>query len=125
TDLGLAKLSKLKNLRRLDLSGAKLTPAGIEVLKSFPQLERLSLWNCSALDDSAASGFASLPKLTNLDLSDAPVGDATLAKLASLPGLRLLYLTDTKVTASAVESFRKQKPATFVSWALRPGRRTK
>jgi internalin A len=120
TDLGVAKLAKLTKLRSLDISGAKITPAGLKVLKSLPQLERLSLWNCTALDDSAAPEFAALPKLTNLDLSYTSAGDGTLKSLAALPNLKLLYLTDTKVTPVGVEGFRKQKPASFVSWAKRP-----
>jgi internalin A len=120
TDLGVAKLAKLTKLRRLDISGAKITPAGLKVLKSLPQLERLSLWNCTGLDDSAASEFASVPKLTILDLSYTGTGDATLKSLAALPNLKMLYLTDTKVTPAAVEEFHKEKASTFVSWAKRP-----
>ncbi len=120
TDLGVAKLAKLTKLRRLDISGAKITPAGLKVLKSLPQLERLSLWNCKALDDTAAPEFAAAPKLTNLDLSYTSAGDGTLKSLAGLPNLKLLYLTDTKVTPAGVEAFRKQKPASFVSWGHRP-----
>jgi internalin A len=120
TDLGVAKLAKLTKLRRLDISGAKITPGGLKVLERLPQLERLSLWNCTALDDSAAAEFAAFPKLTTLDLSYTSAGDATLKSLAALPDLRLLYLTDTKVTPAGVESFRKQRPASFVSWAKRP-----
>ena len=120
TDLGVAKLAKLTKLRRLDISGAKITPAGLKVLKSLPQLERLSLWNCTALDDSAAAEFAAVPKLTTLDLSYTSAGDGTLKSLGALPNLKLLYLTDTKVTPAGVEAFRKEKPASFVSWAKRP-----
>jgi internalin A len=120
TDLGVAKLAKLTKLRRLDISGARITPAGLNVLKSLPQLERLSLWNCTALDDSAASELAAATKLTTLDLSYTSAGDGTLKNLAALPNLKLLYLTDTKVTPAGVEAFRKQKPESFVSWAKRP-----
>ena len=120
TDLGLAKLAKLKKLRYLDVSGAQITPAGLKVLQGMPRLERLSLWNCKALDDSAAPVFAAIPSLTDLDLSDTAAGDATLETLASLPHLKYLYLTDTKVTPAAVAAFRKEKPASFVSWARRP-----
>ena len=120
TDLGVAKLVKLTKLRRLDISGAKITPAGLKILKSLPQLVRLSLWNCKGLDDSAAAQFADVPKLTNLDLSYTSTGDAMLKTLAALPNLKLLYLTDTKVTPAGVEAFRKQKPASFVSFGQRP-----
>jgi internalin A len=119
TDLGIVKLAKLTKLRRLDISGARITPAGLKALTSLP-LERLSLWNCSGLDDSAAPEYAALPKLSILDLSYTSASDATLKSLAALPNLKFLYLTDTKVTPAGVEAFRKQRPASFVSWAKRP-----
>ncbi len=124
TDLGVAKLARLSRLRRLDISGAKVTPAGLKALEKLPQLERLSLWNCARLDDSAAPELAALTKLSNLDLSYTPVGDGALKQLAALPDLKLLYLTDTRVTAAGVETFRTHRPstftATFISWARRP-----
>src|SRR4030095_11333214 len=60
TDLGVAKLSALKNLKRLNLSGAKLTPAGLKVLAGLP-LERLNLFACETLDDSAAAILMEIP----------------------------------------------------------------
>src|SRR5580700_6087739 len=85
TDLGVAKLVKLTKLRRLDISGAKITPSGLKILKSLPQLERLSLWNCKGLDDTAAAQFADVPRLVDLDLSYTSTGDAMLKTLAALP----------------------------------------
>jgi len=122
TDLGVAKLAKLKNLRRLDLSGARLTPEGIQVLQSLP-LERLSLWACESLDSSAASALAGLPTLTHLDLSYTKIDNNGLQHLAKLSNLKQLYLTETQVTPEAVESFKKQHPKAFVSWAKRPAPR--
>ena len=120
TDLGLAKLTKLKNLRVLDLSGAQLTSAGLQALKQFPKLERLSIWNCPALDDSAAETLAALPELKILDMSYTSIGDDGLRKLAALPNLKKLYATETKVTPEAAQSFRLEKPGCFLSWARRP-----
>jgi internalin A len=119
SDLGVAKLAKLTKLRRLDISGAKITPAGLKALKNLP-LERLSLWNCTALDDTAGPELAAIGKLTTLDLSYTSAGDGTLKSLALLPDLKLLYLTDTKVTPTAVTAFRKERPDSFVSWGKRP-----
>jgi internalin A len=119
TDLGVAKLAKLKKLRRLDLSGAKVTSAGLKALQNFPQLERLSLWNCRGVDDSIASILAALPNLHILDLTDTPLSDAVFEKLKALPRLEKLYLTGTKTTVPAAETFRKEKPGCFVSLAQR------
>jgi len=122
TDLGVAKLARLKKLRRLDLSGARLTPEGIQVLQGLP-LERLSLWACELLDNSAASALAGIPTLASLDLSYTKIDDQALPQLAKLPNLKQLYLTDTQVTLEGVEAFRKQNANTFVSWAKRPAPR--
>ncbi len=117
TNLGLAKLARLKNLRRLDVSGAKIDAAGLEVLKNLPSLERLSLWNCTGLDDSGAAVLAAMRSLTNLDLAHTSVGDATLARLSELTRLRYLYLTGAKATPAGVDALRVKKPDAFVSWA--------
>jgi hypothetical protein len=122
SDLGLAKLTSLKNLKRLNVNGARLSPAGIKVLQGLP-LERLSVWNIPALDDSAAEVLAGIPTLVNLDMSYTPVSDLGLQHLASLKNLKQLYLTETKVTPEAVALFQKQHPNTFVSWARRPAPR--
>jgi hypothetical protein len=122
TDFGVAKLAKLKNLRRLNISGARLTAEGLQVLQSLP-LERLNLWACEALDDSAAATLAGFGHLSWLDLSYTKVGDRGLQQLAKSKTLKSLYLTETAVTPEAVEVFRKQNPKTFVSWAKRPAGR--
>ena len=120
TDLGVAKLGKLTRLRQLDISGAKITPAGLKVLGNLPQLERLSLWNCARIDDSAAPQLAALTRLTFLDLSATAIGDLGLEQISALPVLKLLYLTDTKTTPQGLEAFGKKRQTTFVSWARRP-----
>ena len=120
TDIGIAKLSTLKALRVLELSGSSVTSNGLVVLRNFPRLERLSLWNCKALEDSASKTLAGLTRLRILDLSDTNLGDSSIEQLRALPELKALYLTDTKVTAGAADAFRSMKPGRFVSWAQRP-----
>lgn len=122
SDLGIAKLAKLKNLKRLNISGARLTPEGLQVLQSLP-LERLSIWASPSLDDAAADVLAGMPALAYLDMSYTKIGDQGLQRLAKLPNLKALYLTETDVTPEAVATFRKQHPNTFVSWAKRPAPR--
>ena len=120
TDLGVAKLTQLKKLRRLDLSGSAITPAAVKTLATLPQLERLSLWNAHGIDDSAAAHWEALRALTSLDLSETAVGDATLARLAALPHLRRLYVSETKVTPEGLTAFRTKQPACVVSSGTRP-----
>jgi internalin A len=123
TDLGVAKLARLKKLRRLDLSGSAITSAAVKTLAALPQLQRLSLWNATGVDDAAAPHWEALGTLTSLDLSDTPVGDATLARLSTLVNLRRLYVSETKVTPEGLTAFRTKHPACVVSSGKRPAPR--
>jgi internalin A len=119
TDLGLAKLARLGRLRRLDLSGAAISPAGLKALANLPRLERLRLWNVRGLDDGAAPHLEVARGLQSLDLSYTRVGDETLRSLAKLPRLERLYLTATAVTPEGLAAFRAARPACLVSWTGR------
>jgi internalin A len=123
TDFGVAKLARLKKLRQLDLSGAAVTPTGLKSLAALPELQRLSLWNASAIDDTAAAQLEGLSKLVTLDLSNTAVGNETLARLGKLPGLKRLYVNETKISADAISTFEKEHPGVVVSSGERPPRR--
>ncbi len=120
SDAGLKKLTKLRNLKSLELSGAPITANGLNALADLPRLERLSLWNCKQLDDSAALILAKLTNLQTLDLTATNLGDDALNKLAALPALRNLFLTGTNVTPAAANAFRLARPDRFVSQSKRP-----
>ena len=123
TDVGVAKLAKLKKLKRLDLSGSAMTSSGVKTLAALPQLQRLSLWNVKGIDDGAAPHFEALGTLASLDLSDTGIGDATLAHLATVANLRRLYVSDTKVTREGLAAFQSQHPTCVVSSGNRPAPR--
>jgi Leucine-rich repeat (LRR) protein len=123
TDMGVAKLAKLKKLRRLDLSGSAITPMGVKTLAALPQLERLSLWNAKGIDDGAAAHWEALGTLASLDLSDTAVGDATLVRLSTLPNLRRLYVSETQVTPQGLAAFHSKRPSCVVSSGSRPAPR--
>ena len=78
------------------------------------------MWASQSLDDAAADVLAGMPTLAHLDISYTKIGDQGLLRLGKLPNLKTLYLTETNVSPEAVAVFRKQHPATFVSWAKRP-----
>jgi Leucine-rich repeat (LRR) protein len=83
TDENLARLSELKQLRSLNLSGATLSDRGIDRPGS-PEAERSELRDLSKL--------AALVNLERLDLSRLPVTAESLQPLAKLPKLRELRL---------------------------------
>jgi Leucine-rich repeat (LRR) protein len=120
TNLGLAKLAKLKRLQKLDISGAEVNAEGLAALEKLPQLARLSLWNCKAVDDSAAPVLARMPALTDLDLSYTAMSDAGLRQLAVLPHLKRLYLMETKTVQASVAALEKERAGLHVYWGHRP-----
>jgi len=120
TDFGVAKLTALKKLRYLNLSGSVVTGNVLKTLAGFPNLQRLSLWNAEGINDSAASGFESLQNVSSLDLSNTGIGDRTMTALAKLPNLKRLYISDTAVTQDGFVAFEKQRPSVVVSWGTRP-----
>jgi len=63
---------------------------------------------------------AALSRLTFLDLSATGIGDLGLQQISALPGLKFLYLTDTRTTPQGLEAFGKKRQTTFVSWTRRP-----
>jgi hypothetical protein len=105
------------------LSGAAITPAGLKSLAGLPELRRLSLWNASGIDDTAAAQLEGLSKLRTLDLSNTAIGNETLSRLGKLTGLTRLYVNETKVTADAISAFEKEHPDVVVSSGERPPRR--
>jgi Leucine-rich repeat (LRR) protein len=123
TDLGVAKLTALKKLRSLDLSGSAITASGVKALAALPNLQRLSLWNVATIDDAAAVSLETMRTLTTLDLSNTAIGDSTLARLGALPNLRRLFVNETKVTSEGLAAFRSKHPASAVSWGARPAPR--
>ena len=82
---GLAHLSGLTKLRRLNLQSANVTDAGIDVLKNMPELEELSLYRTK-------------------------VSNAGLAKLSGLKNLRSVDLRYSRVTSSGVRELTSKLP---------------
>ena len=87
---GLAHLSGLTKLRRLNLQSANVTDAGIDVLKNMPELEELSLYRTK-------------------------VSNAGLAKLSGLKNLRSVDLRYSRVTSSGVRELTSKLPKADVS----------
>jgi len=116
TDLGLAKLGSLGELRSLDLSETQITDKGLQVLRALQKLESLNLWKCQRIDDGAVPHLVASKHLVTLDLADTGITDQGLELLQKTGQLRTLYLGGTKVTAAAVETFRRKNPRCQVSW---------
>ncbi len=77
-EAGLARLSNLRNLRRLDLSDVPVSGLIIEGLKQFPALETLEIYN-GLVNEVDLSQLAELPRLQSLTIRTAtPVSELVM-----------------------------------------------
>jgi uncharacterized membrane protein len=81
----------------LDLSGTRVSDAGLATLGQLPNLTRLSLGN-TAVSDAGLRHLAGLTRLEYLNLFDTRVSDGGLDALRTLGGLRVIYLWGTRVS---------------------------
>ena len=94
---GVAKLSTMKTLRALDLTGAKVDDTALAALKGCTMIEYLNL-SKTRINGSCFVKIGALPNLVTLDLSDTNVVDKALLALRSATKLRELDLSTTKLT---------------------------
>jgi len=116
TAKGLASLTKLTKLRRLEAVRTALGPEAGSVLARFSNLRKLNL-DYTTVNDSAiqAISTAALP-LEELRLDSANITDAAVDALAALGRLRHLNLYHTLVSEPAYERLRKALPQTTIVW---------
>ncbi len=108
TNFGDAELARLEplaaNLRWLDLTGTKVSDAGLAQLTAMPNLVRLHLERTS-ISDTGLVRLANLADLEYLNLYGTSITDSGLMQLQTLPKLKQLYLWRTKVTPAAAKTF--------------------
>lgn len=129
---GLTRLASLNNLRCLELCGNELGPDGLASLSELKHLERL---DGNLVDDDGLMRLSKLNSLRSLDLSwthlsasslpylrnlpclealsllHAEINDESLKHLRGLSSLRWLDLRNTNVTEEGVKALRRDLPA--------------
>jgi ankyrin repeat protein/Leucine-rich repeat (LRR) protein len=100
TDAGVRHLSRMPQLRHLDLSGTQVTDRGLESLRDLPNLQTISLpW--TAITDAGIASLAQCQHLTRVDLSGTATGDGAIKVLAGKAALRT-FSTGNGVTDAGV-----------------------
>ena len=101
------EIKNLSNLERLHVIGSDLTslPPEVGELRNLISLQLMA----NQLSELPAE-IEQLEKLRWVDLSDNPIGDATLQQLQSLGQLERLNVRQTNVTEEGIAAFRKAKP---------------
>ena len=128
TNTGLALLSKMPRLRRLQLQETNVTDAGLTEIKTLPDLEVLNLYNTHITDVGLAS-LRSLRKLKRLYLwRTAATGTGEANLLKALPKLEIVKADpipklSATVQVAALAASPAQKPAAappIVAWTPAP-----
>ncbi len=113
TDKGLASLSQLPKLRRLQVGYqrdvAPITDKGVAQLAALKMLESLDISESQV----TGTGFAAFPcenKLEYLNIQYTPFRDAELLRLADFSSLRTLATADAELSDAAKIEFQKRAP---------------
>ncbi len=103
-DRGMESISKLSNLRVLELCKGRMRKRSLKLLERLENLEELDLSECSAkVTNGTLKSLSRLRRLRKLDLQGAKrVNDKGARCLASLTGLQGLNLAGTSVSSSAL-----------------------
>jgi hypothetical protein len=124
TDTGFIDLHELRSLNALNLSGTSISRAGLEGIAratSSWRFEELSLSRTS-IDDDAMAVIAKMSDLRVLDLSDTKITDVGLARLAAMPSewtINGLFLDRTRIGDEGLRAlFSRVEPDDFSGISL-------
>lgn len=112
-DDGLARLSGMTQLTRLNLWRVQIGDAGVAHLAGLTNLQWLNLDN-TMLTNAGLKALTGMNRLTFLHLGSTAVSDAGLQQLESLTALKDLKVTRTPVTAEGVAALKKKLPHTEI-----------
>lgn len=96
-DVDLPQLACFPKLKKLDLTGTKVTAAGLVVLRRLPELEELR-FGSDDLTDASLDHLERLTQLHILSVLWGSISDAGLKKVSRLPKLRELCVASRAVT---------------------------
>ncbi|MBL8211505.1 MAG: hypothetical protein JNK87_12365 [Bryobacterales bacterium] len=107
TDAGLQHLKTLKNIRELNLHYAEyISEDGLAVLKTFPQLEVLNLRG-TRVTSKVFEHIAHLKNLRDLDLGFTEITDDGFEALLELPKLERLVIGGNRLTGECLNMLRQ------------------
>jgi hypothetical protein len=104
-------LTALEDLR---LDRLRITDKGLECLRAFPNLKRLSLWRTLITQDGLGH-LSTLTLLERLSLDETRVSDEGLKALYGLSHLHYLSLWKTMVSDNGVQEIKANLPRVKVN----------
>lgn len=106
TDAMLEKVSAATELESLDLSGNRISDAGIKKLSGLGQLRYLSLER-TAISNASAASIGKLRLLEELDVTSTAITDEWVQEVSSAQHLVAFWLAGTRVSDLSVPSLMK------------------
>lgn len=107
-----------ESLTSLKLGATSVTESAVvDQLSKMPNLRKLDL-SQTEVGDGAMDAVAKLDKLEYLNLYGTQVSDAGVAKLKTLVNLRSLYLWQSKVTPAGGDALKKELPGLEVVFGV-------
>lgn len=97
TDHGLQLLSQIESLQEISLSRTAISDEGLAKLSNFKTLRKLNL-DSTSITDRGIAHLSQLDDLEELSLDGTPISDIGLSKLRKLRKLRVLRLNNTLIT---------------------------
>jgi Leucine-rich repeat (LRR) protein len=97
TDADLARIGRVRELRKLDLSHTRITDAGIELLKDLPAVRELSLYYAEYVNGDGLAHLRGWKQLEVLNLRGTRVTSKVFEHLARLTALRSLDIAFTEI----------------------------
>ncbi|MAE47320.1 MAG: hypothetical protein CMJ86_10565 [Planctomycetes bacterium] len=104
----------------LNLSGTGVTDVGLAKLSRFTQLRRLNLAR-TQISAKGLAHLADLKELVVLNLYGSTVGDAAIEAIAALPALQRLYLWDSAFSPEGCSRLAVLRPGLMIDRGLEPG----
>ncbi|MDW7996018.1 MAG: hypothetical protein RMI91_15330 [Gemmatales bacterium] len=98
-----------EEVTELDLSGTRVTDAGLKELAALKKLTELNLQR-TPITDAGLKELAALQNLRKLQLWNTRITDAGLKELARLKSLAVLCVGGTKVTQRGIAELREALP---------------
>ena len=102
TGAGLVHLQGLTKLKSLRLERTPVTDAGLVHIKGLTSLQELLLTGCQNITGAGLAHLRDMPSLTSLGLNGTEITDAGLVHLKGLTNLKSLRLEHTHVTDAGI-----------------------
>jgi uncharacterized protein YjbI with pentapeptide repeats len=92
TDVGISEISGLAGLTGVDLSGTRISKAGLTTLSKLESLDTLVLNGCKGIDDDCIATFDDFTFISRLSVYDTSLTEAGITRLRqSLPDCTIAF----------------------------------